>query len=73
MIRKPFVPYAIFDPVTDMIAKVGRLIGVRIGHKIAKKAISLGMKPDEVALEVLSFRQLLMHNHMLYKFEEFIQ
>ena len=73
MIRKPFVPYAIFDPITDMIAKVCRLSGIQIGHKLATKAISLGMNPDEVTDEVLSFRQLLMHNHMLYKFDEFIQ
>ena len=73
MIRQEFKPYAIFDPITDMIAKVRRLSGVQIGYKLAKKAISLDMTPEEVADEVLSFRQLLIHNHMLYKFDEFIQ
>lgn len=73
MFRQEFKPYAIFDPITDLKIKVYKLCGVTLGDKTLKKALSLDMTPEEVADEVISLRQLLLHNNMLYKFNEFIK
>ena len=73
MIRQEFKPYSIFDSITDLRIKVHKLCGVNLGDKTLKKALSLDMTPQEVADEVISLWNLLVHNNMLHKFNEFIK
>lgn len=73
MLRKEFVPYSIFDPITDLKIKVHKLCGVNLGDKILKKALSLNMTPQEVADEVISFQQLLESAGLSHTFNDYIQ
>ena len=59
MIRKPFISYPLFDPITDLRIKVRSLCGVMLGDKPLKKALKYKLTPQEVADAVIELWQLL--------------
>ena len=72
MIRKPFISYPLFDPITDLRIKVRSLCGVILGDKPIKKALNQKMTPQEVVQAIKDLWQLLESVGKTDTFENYI-